>query len=218
METCAKHLGISTQKALDFTLKCSDHHKTWQILEIVYIAFTKELLVPYVEECVAQNMNDAVSAQGYWEWSQDTTDPKYHYIQQMVFTYLHAAMMFRDGCRKGDGQQITMAKRKLAPLVFGGNQTGYELIMCHDLIQDCIMPANIKDILNNSLTASRTGNVGHYQGGDAMLEEVNKESKSWIPCSGVPSDHHWSKVFRNLEKLNRVSWKSVTKKITIYFI
>ena len=54
------------------------------------------------------------------------------------------------------------------------------------------------------MTLSRTGRVGHYQGGDACLEEINKEAKAWIPPTGVPTDTDWVKVFRNLDNLNEV--------------
>ena len=52
---------------------------------------------------------------------------------------------------------------------------------------------------------SRTGNVGHYQGGDAMLEEINKEAKHWISPLGVPyTNQEWLKAFRNLDNPNEV--------------
>ena len=52
------------------------------------------------------------------------------------------------------------------------------------------------------MSTSRIGNTGHYQGGDACMEEINKNAKSWISPYGVPSDEEWLKVFRSLDKLN----------------
>ena len=66
------------------------------------------------------------------------------------------------------------------------------------------MPQKVKEIVFSSMTLSRVGNTGHFQGGDACLEEVNKEAKAWISPVGVPSDRDWIKVFRNLDKQNEV--------------
>ena len=46
------------------------------------------------------------------------------------------------------------------------------------------MPAELQHIVYSSMTHSRIGNTGHYHGGDACLEEVNKEAKAWIPPTG----------------------------------
>lgn len=45
------------------------------------------------------------------------------------------------------------------------------------------------------------------QGGDALLEEINKESKSLLKLSGIPSEKHWLRVFRNLDQLNEVEFE-----------
>ena len=37
------------------------------------------------------------------------------------------------------------------------------------------------------------------QGGDALLEEINKESKSFLKMAGVPSTEQWLHVFQNLD-------------------
>ena len=42
------------------------------------------------------------------------------------------------------------------------------------------------------------------QGRDALLEEINKESKSWLKIAGVPSSEQWLHVFRNLDELSKV--------------
>ena len=43
-----KLLGFKSDRAISFAKKCSDHHKTWQILEIMYLAIADELFVPFV--------------------------------------------------------------------------------------------------------------------------------------------------------------------------
>lgn len=53
---------------------------------------------------------------------------------------------------------------------------------------ESLMPEDVRKIVHSSYTMNRTGNVGHYQGGDACLEEVNKDAKGWIKQIGVPSE------------------------------
>ena len=65
------------------------------------------------------------------------------------------------------------------------------------------MPPEVLEVLKTSLTLSRTGRKGHYQGGDALLEEINKEAKSWMPA-GVPTDEQWIRTFRNMDDLEEV--------------
>ena len=68
------------------------------------------------------------------------------------------------------------------------------------------MPAELKAVMDSCMTMSRTKHSGHNQGGDGCLEEINKDSKSWLKVSGgVPDDERWLRIFRNLTKLKEVS-------------
>ena len=40
--------------------------------------------------------------------------------------------------------------------------------------------------------------------GVTLLEEINKESKSWLKMARIPSEELWLRVFRNLDELNKV--------------
>ena len=67
-----------------------------------------------------------------------------------------------------------------------------------------LMRDQLKERLDWVPSYSWNNNVGHYQGGDAMLEEINKEAKSWISPLGVPTHANWQKKFRTLDMLNEV--------------
>ena len=49
------------------------------------------------------------------------------------------------------------------------------------------MPHEIGSIKFSSLVLSRTGRLGHYQSGNAIIEEINKETKRDLV--GVPYEH-----------------------------
>ena len=66
------------------------------------------------------------------------------------------------------------------------------------------MPRELQTALHETFTYSRTGSLGHYQGGDANLEELNKEAKRHVSSAGVPKEKDWEQVFRNLPKMKTV--------------
>lgn len=66
------------------------------------------------------------------------------------------------------------------------------------------MPAELKELLEKYITASKFMKVGVCQGFDAILEELNKDSKSWLKMSGIPTEDQWLKVMRNLDDLTKV--------------
>lgn len=66
------------------------------------------------------------------------------------------------------------------------------------------MPSELKDVMEQFITGSKTGTIGKCEGGDAMLEELNKDSKSWLKMAGIPSNEQWLHVFRNIDDLTEV--------------
>ena len=51
IEKVVKELGFTSENALKYAKKGADHHKLWQILEIIYLAAADELLLPYLRHC-----------------------------------------------------------------------------------------------------------------------------------------------------------------------
>ena len=174
----AKVLGFKSEKALAYAQRCSDHHKTWQIIGLMYTGITDELLVPFIRSCKKDGIQPTV--QSYWTWNQDVCNPNYAYMQQMVFTSLHAMMLFRIGIRNGNAHAANAGKRRVATLFYARNHPNYQRIMALDKFWNVMMPEKVKKAVEESVSTSRIGNTAHYQGGDACLEEINKNAKSWI--------------------------------------
>ena len=195
-------LGFKSPKAQEYLLKGSDHHKTWQLLEMLYSAVGLELLHPYVMQACKSKSNPTVS--GYWNWCKNISDPNYVYMQHMIMTYLHSLMMLRSGVRKCNFSLIEDSKTKIAELFFSGNHPIYQKILVSDTLDTLLMPNELREVKKKYVSHSRTGHSGKFQGGDACLEEVNKESKSWLKLSGIPSEERWLRIFRNLDSLNKV--------------
>ena len=67
---------------------------------------------------------------------------------------------------------------------------------------EALMPHEItpQKLQYSSLAWSRTGRSGHYQSGDAVIEEINKEAKRDLV--GVLNETQWKISFRNLDMMN----------------
>ena len=66
------------------------------------------------------------------------------------------------------------------------------------------MPQELQEVLKNFVSSNRTMTLEKCQGGDALLEEINNESKSWLKMAGVPSTEQRLHLFRNLDELLKV--------------
>ena len=80
----------------------------------------------------------------------------------------------------------------------------YQKILHYRNVDLILMPQELQEVLKNFVSSNRTMTLEKCQGGDALLEEINKESKSWLKMAGVPSTEQWLHLFRNLDELLKV--------------
>ena len=143
------------------------------------------------------------SVDNYWSsFSKKVKNPNYAFLQQMVLTFLHALMIFRKGMRSNNQQYIYAGKDKLSLLFYGRNHPHYHLLIAEEKRIETLMPREVLNLKYSFLVLSRTGREGHYQSGDAIIEEINKEGKRDLV--GVPSETQWKRAFRNLDMMNQV--------------
>ena len=199
-----KELGFESEKAQTYAKKESDHHKLWDLLEITYIAFTDELLLHFIRSCKSTNVNPTVN--GYWNFCSELQNPNYVFVQQLVFTYLHALIILRKGMRSNNQKYIHAGKNKLSLLFFGRNHPNYHQLISFEKKIEALMPHEIRSIKYTSLALSWTGRLGHYQSGDPIIEEINKEPKRDLV--GVPNESQWRRSFRNLDNMNEIGLKT----------
>jgi len=76
------------------------------------------------------------------------------------------------------------ALAKFSQIIYGRNHPIYQNI----LIDHVLMPQELREGLDKFATGSKTMTIGKCQGGDALLEELNKDSKSWLKMAGIPGD------------------------------
>ena len=104
--------------------------------------------------------------------------------------------------RKCNDVLIRDAIAKFYAVIFARKHPIYQRILYYDARDRMVMPQQIKEILSHYVSGSKFMKMGKCQGGDAMLEELNKDSKSWFKKAGIPGEEQWLTVFRNLDDLN----------------
>ena len=67
-----------------------------------------------------------------------------------------------------------------------------------------MIPNELRVIMEKYISGSRTMTVKKCQGGDALLENINKESKSCLKMVGIPSEELLLRVFLKLDELKKV--------------
>jgi len=109
------------------------------------------------------------------------------------------------GVRKCNPSLIKDAIAKFHPIIFARKHPIYQKILYCNARDRIIMPNELSNILDVYVSGFKSMKIGKCQGGDALLEELNKDSKSWLTMAGIPGEEQWLRVFRNLDSLNEVS-------------
>ena len=116
----------------------------------------------------------------------------------MVLTFLHALIIFRKGTRSNNQQYIYAGKDKLSLLFYGRNHAHYHFLIAQEKRIEALMPREVLNLKYSSLVLSRAGCAGHYQSGDAIIEEGKRD------LVGVTNETQWTRAFRNLDMMNEV--------------
>ena len=191
-------MGFRSEIAQKYALKGSDHHKSWELLNILYHGTMSELLLPYIRDCIKSGCEP--TSDGYLDWSTSVKDPNYQYMQEQILLYAQAILNFREGIRNNNWSLIKTGLFKFAPLFHARNHPKYQQIELREAINEVILPKQLHKFVRENQSLGKKGKMEDM---DFQLENVNKRSKSWNPV-GVPTEDDWMRTFRNLDKLDQV--------------
>ena len=202
LEDLAKMLGFKSPPALESCHKCSDHHKSWQILMILLFGTSDELILPYVRNCKATN--SVPTLHGFYTFFQSSQNPNYRFLFEAIFSYILALFVFRCGVRRNNKNFILAGKSKFTSLFYGFNMTTYQEIEYRDLRARVLAPHQLRSFLSENEAFSVTGHMSKGEGGDFVLEAWNKRIKRLLP-PGLPDESDWVRVCKNVDTLDEVS-------------
>ena len=87
-----------------------------------------------------------------------------------------------------------------SPIFHGHNHPICSSIEVHDTLIRHFCSQPVGEFLLRFEDVSKKGKMGAGQGYDFIIEEINAETKAWIP-RGVPDDETWFHICRNLPNL-----------------
>ena len=138
----AQMLGFRTEKVLAVVKSGINHHHTRQILCACLYALSKELLVPFVRDCLKAEiipnndnfLNRVVETCGY----------QYMLYYHFAFTYLLAFNLYTEATRKNHFLRMMAAPIQFAPLFYSLKHSKYQVLHLRDLFERAQMPDEIR--------------------------------------------------------------------------
>ncbi|CAH1778669.1 unnamed protein product [Owenia fusiformis] len=205
-EVCYKELvrmlGWRSDAALVSAKKCRDYHKAWQTL-IVFIAGTlKEMLTTYNRSPVGADSQNTTS-EGFVMFCKQHRNPTIRFMFDMVCELGIGILNLRAGIRRNNCNVIMSAKRTTRSLFHGRNHPKYQTIEIFENFQYLCMPDEVRKLIDENRSLSKSGHKSKGQAWDFILEEDNQEVKKWVN-RGVPSEHMWRKICRNVDGLDKI--------------
>ncbi|XP_063971571.1 uncharacterized protein LOC135159708 [Lytechinus pictus] len=197
LKDLAKTMGFCSDNAQKYAKAGSDHHKSWEILQIMYYGSLQELVLPYVRECLSKSSK--ATPDGFLRWSRGVQKPQFKYLQEQILTYASAIMHLREGIRHNNMALVIAGRVKFAPIFHSRNHPKYQLIELVELSNFLAAPPAVQEFLRMHQALSTSGDPSRCEDLDFILEVINKNSKAWAP-RGVPTEEDWLRIFRNLEK------------------
>ena len=95
-------LGFRTPHAKDVVREGIDHHRTRQILSVCLEALSKELVLPFVHECIRNE--EEVSVEGYQKYFKNVQNQSYIFFYDIAFSYLLSFHLLTEAIRKNNSQ------------------------------------------------------------------------------------------------------------------
>ena len=129
LETLASMLGFNSPKALSFAYQATNHHKSWEILHLYFQSVVRHQLNHYAQT------TPSPTATEFFHWVSQQPNATYRYINHMVFWYLSALFMFRQGVREGNSSLLLGGGGFiLGELFYTGNSRIYMEVNFRDII------------------------------------------------------------------------------------
>ena len=197
----ASMVGFRTPRAKDVVREGIDHHRTRQILSVCLEALSKELVLPFVHECIRNE--EEVSVEGYRKYFKNVQNQSYIFFYDIAFSYLLSFHLLTEAIRKNNSRRILAARIQFAPLFYSFHHPKYQQLHLRDIWQRAQMPEPLLEFVNSNESFSLSGKNNTGQGCDFLHEELNKKIKSLLPPV-MPTNEVWTRVCRKLKDLEEI--------------
>lgn len=198
----AKRLGYLSIPALEVAKKCSDLHKSDQILA-VFLQAGSEILAKYYME---YSMDEEKTVQGFLSYLYLNENPNIIFLRDAVFDWVLGYFVFKGGIRKCNIDYVLKGKNLLGELFFALNHPNYrKLCLFMDFDRAC-MPIAIRSQVDKMVGVKLKGKgmtdqvkLEHF---DFCVESANKSLKQNL--MSAPSKLAWLVACRTKELFDNI--------------
>ncbi|CAG2220190.1 unnamed protein product [Mytilus edulis] len=211
LESMCEEMGFESDASKLFAKRCKDHHKSWRLLLIFHLGSLQELVLPYVRHCLL--LKSTPSAKGFLGFNarfySSKEYPNLTYLMDQVGKYSQGIINLRMATRRNNASLLRSSMYMTKELFHGRQHPKYQIIELYDAIQYKMMPEDVRQLYDDYSSITTSGNYSLGEDFDFVLEEKNKQLKSWIP-KGVPTDEIWQTVCRNITLLENIKDRSLS--------
>ena len=185
----ADNLGFKSLKAKYFIINCGDHHLLWQIVNILFDAFAKELIHIFLQCCEYKNLQPLI--ENFVSWcNQRVINPNFNFYYDLIFKIFLGLICYRVGIMHNNSQDAMARGQAVTPLMLIGNHLIYQTILLNDMKERPETPKEVFEFITGNKSFSRSGNEYRGEDGDYITENENKHIK-WHLGPGVPTLQYW---------------------------
>ena len=112
----ANLLGFCTRKTKEAVKNGIDHHSACYILHSTLEDLSKELIVPFVKECI--KFGKETIETNFQKFLEDVKDENYIFIYHVTFTYLLGFHLCMESVRKNNSSRKLGAKIQISLLFY----------------------------------------------------------------------------------------------------
>ena len=147
-----------------------------------------EILVPYVQRLLASHQEPTVDG-----FLDSLLTPNEKFMYDIIFNFSLALHVFRAGVRWNNSDAILASRSVFSPLFFGLNMPFYTEAYIRDSLIWVQCPSEVCDFIANHESYSISGNNSKGEGGDFVLENLNRKAKSFM-LPGLTSEEKWTRL------------------------
>ncbi len=205
MERIAVEMGFTSEAARTYAKKCKDTHLSFQLLLAFHIGSLREMVLPYVRSQMCAGTEP--TALGFLQYWKKIEDPNCKYLFEQVCRFSQGIINFHMGIRRCCAQLVHSGKHMTKELFYGRNHPLYQNIEIFDSIQYLSMDKAVRGVYDANISLSTSGSPSAGQGLDFCLEQKNRDIKSYLPKSEIPSETTWRRTVLNSDRLQMLDTK-----------
>ncbi|XP_060579799.1 uncharacterized protein LOC132712676 [Ruditapes philippinarum] len=201
LQDLSKECGFKSPRAQVAAQSCTDHHKSYMLLEIMFESALQEIMTTFIINSVQNSITPNIAT--FFDYIKSSKDKNYRFMCDAIINFIFPIFLYRAGVRRNNFGYISAAKAKFFKLFFSGGMKNYQQLIMKDIKTYILAPPEVKHFLQKTQSFTVSGHPSKGEGGDFILEAINKKIQRWLP-PGIPLEKHWRQVCRTAHILDKI--------------